>query len=90
MLLNWVHAVLDEPAALDRVASLTAVTTCGSSKAINLLQGEWGRRYLKRTLLAHCEPRARFRWLPLYKIDRRSRAETTTHLDHLERQLSRA
>ena len=85
MLLDWVHTVLDEPAALSDVRRLTAVTTCGSSKFINTVQGEWGRRYLKKTVLGHCRPDARFRWVPLYKIDRRTRAETTSHLDRVAR-----
>ena len=64
-----------------------AVTTCGSSKLVNLAQGEWGRRYLKTSLLGHCRPSARFRWLPLYKIDRRSADETAAHLDKVEQRI---
>ena len=88
MLLDWVHGVLDQPAALSNVRRVTAVTTCGSSKWINLLQGEWGRRYLKTVVLGHCHRRARFTWLPLYKIDRRTRAETTDHLDRVASKLT--
>jgi len=87
MVLDWVHEVLDQPAALNNVTRLTAVTTCGSSKLINLLQGEWGRKYVKTTVLGHCAPGARFRWVPLYKIDRRTAAETTEHLDRVTREL---
>lgn len=87
VVLDWVHEVLDEPEALTEVRRLTAVTTCGSSRFINTVQGEWGRRYLKTVLLAHCRPRARFRWVPLYKIDRRTEAETAAHLARLDARL---
>lgn len=88
MLLDWAHRVLDRPASLSNVNRLTAVTTCGSSKFINRVQGEWGRRYLKTAVLDHCQPGARFKWVPLYKIDRRTAAETAAHLDHVTRKLS--
>jgi hypothetical protein len=87
MVLDWVHGVLDEPASLSNVATLSAVTTCGSSKFINLVQGEWGRTYLKTTVLGHCAPGARFRWVPLYKIDRRTPVETAGHLDRVTRKI---
>ena len=80
LLLDWVHEVLDDDDALGGVRRVVVITTCGSSKLINLLQGEWGRRYLRRHVLAKCAPGARFRWHPLYKIDRRAEAETAAHL----------
>ncbi len=85
LLLDWVHEVLDQPEALRGVGSLTAVTTCGSSRFINRVQGEWGKRYLRRSLLGHCAPGARFRWVPLYKIDRTSEADNRAHLDEVAR-----
>ena len=88
VLLEWVHDVLDRPSALDQVVRLTAITTCGSTKFINLVQGEWGRKYLKSTLLGHCHRTARFDWIPLYKIDRRTPEETAAHLDRLHRALA--
>ncbi len=90
MLLDWVHSVLGEPAALAGVRRLTAVTTCGSSRWINLLQGEWGRRYLRTVVLGHCHRNAGFEWLPLYKIDRRTQAETAAHLDRVAQRLTTA
>ncbi|MGF1596964.1 MAG: NAD(P)H-dependent oxidoreductase [Acidimicrobiales bacterium] len=83
LLLGWVHRLLGGPPVLDRVEELVVVTTCGSSKLINLVQGEWGRRYLKTVVLGRCAPGARFRWVPLYKIDRRTPAETAAHLDRV-------
>ncbi|MGI9614836.1 MAG: NAD(P)H-dependent oxidoreductase [Acidimicrobiales bacterium] len=87
MVLDWAHSVLDQPSALSNVHHLTAVTTCGSSKFINTVQGEWGLRYLKTAMLEHCQPGARFKWVPLYKIDRRTPAEITAHLDRVTSKL---
>jgi NAD(P)H dehydrogenase (quinone) len=87
-LLHWVHDRLDHPTPLAGVRELTAVTTHGSSRFVNRAQGEWGRRYLRTELLARCAPGARFRWLPLYKVDRRSPAQMLAHLDRVERRLT--
>jgi putative NADPH-quinone reductase len=87
-LLQWVHDRLDQPGVLAGVKELTAVTTHGSSQLLNRLQGEWGRRYLRTELLACCAPGARFRWLPLYKVDRRSPDQMGAHLDRVERRLT--
>lgn len=84
-LLAWVHEVLDDPGRLSRVREVVAVTTCGSGPGLNRVQGEWGRRYLRTRLLAACAPGARFRWLALYKVDRRTPAEMARHLDRIGR-----
>jgi putative NADPH-quinone reductase len=87
-LLGWVHDRLDHPADLRRVTRLTAVTTHGSSRFVNRVQGEWGRRYLRTELLACCAPGARFRWLALYKVDRQTQDGMAAHLERVERLVS--
>lgn len=87
-LLGWLHELFDDGVRLERAAELVAVTTCGSSQLVNRAQGEWGRRYLRTELLGRCAPGARFRWLCLYKVDRRSRAEMAAHLAHVTRSLT--
>ncbi len=87
-LLQWGHGVLDEPGLLAEVREVVAVTTHGSSQLINRLQGEWGRRWLRTRLLAACHPDATFRWVALYKVDRRSRAEMARHLGRVARALA--
>jgi putative NADPH-quinone reductase len=87
-LLQWVHDTLDQPRSISGVTELVAVTTCGSSRFVNLLQGEWGKRYLKTALLACCAPGARFRWLARYKVDRSSRTDMARHLDVVGRRLT--
>ena len=86
-LLAWAHEVLDQPRALESVRELIVVTSCGSSRWVNLVQGEWGRDLLKTRILPRCAPGARFRWLALYKVDRRSREEMAHHLDRVERSI---
>ncbi len=86
-LLDWLHEVLDRPACLADVDELVAVTSCGSSRLINRIQGEWGKRYLASTVLGRCRAGARFRWVPLYKIDRLDRPATATHLGRIDRRL---
>ncbi|MEM9130935.1 MAG: NAD(P)H-dependent oxidoreductase [Actinomycetota bacterium] len=94
-LLDWLHdtAGLDPAdgaarplAAVDR---LTAVTSLGSSRLLNIMQGEWGRRHLRRNVLPVCAPSARFQWLALYKVDRRPREAVAAHLDVVEERFAR-
>lgn len=86
-LLDWLHEVLDQPSVLSDIVELVAVTSCGSSKWINLLQGEWGRRYLAKTVLGRCGSGARFRWIPLYLVDRLDDDATGTHLEGIDARL---
>jgi len=55
---------------LSAVRTLTIVTTHGSSKFINRLQGEPGLQLWKRTILPLCAPEAEFNWQALYRVDR--------------------
>jgi putative NADPH-quinone reductase len=86
-LLAWSHEVLDQPSALASVTELIVITSCGSSRWVNLVQGEWGKDLLRTRILPRCAPGARFRWLALYKVDRRSEEEMTRHLDRVERSI---
>lgn len=68
---------------LRTVESLTVVTSHGSSKLVNVLQGEPGLHLWKRTVLPLCAEDATFSWQSLYKIDRCSPAERTAFLESL-------
>lgn len=77
----WVDG--GEPVAtspLRQVESLTVVTSHGSSKLVNVLQGEPGLQLWKRTVLPLCAPGARFSWQSLYKIDRATPDERSEFL----------
>lgn len=55
---------------LRNVRRLTVITTHGSSKLINALEGEGGKRTALRSIRLMCSRRCRTRWIALYNIDR--------------------
>lgn len=101
MLKGWFDRVLCEGVAyhlppgsnrirplLRHVRHLVVVTTYGSPRWINALQGEPGRRIVRwglRSLLAH---RVRVRWLALYDMDRNEDARRRAFLDRVARELA--
>ncbi len=74
---------------LRNVRRLVAVTTHGSSKFINSVEGESGKRTLTRSLRTMCHPLARTTWLAMYGIDNASDEERSAFLDRVERRLTR-
>lgn len=72
---------------LRNVRRLVAVTTHGSSKTVNSLQGEAGKRVLSRTLRAICHPWARATWIAMYGIDTATDADRAAFLDRISRKL---
>ncbi len=74
---------------LRNVRRLVAVTTHGSPKWINVVEGEGGKRTVTRSLRSMCHPLARTTWLALYGIDGASESKRTAFLDRVERRLAR-
>jgi putative NADPH-quinone reductase len=74
---------------LRNVRRLVAVTTHGSSKLVNAIEGEAGKRTLTRSLRTMCHPLARTTWLALYGIDNASDARRRAFLDRVERRITR-
>jgi NAD(P)H dehydrogenase (quinone) len=74
---------------LRNVRRLVAVTTHGSSKWINMIEGETGKRTLTRSLRTMCHPLARTTWLAMYGIDNASEADRLAFLDRVERRIER-
>ncbi len=74
---------------LTNIRRLVAVTTHGSSKLVNAVEGESGKRTLTRSLRVLCHPRARTTWLALYGIDRRTDDQRRAFLDRVERRIRR-
>jgi putative NADPH-quinone reductase len=74
---------------LRNVRRLVAVTTHGSSKWMNMIEGEGGKRTLTRSLRTMCHPRARTTWLALYGLDGASPERCTAFLDRVERRITR-
>ncbi len=93
----WVCGVAwDLPDGADRlrprlknVRRLVAVTTHGSSKLVNAVEGEAGKRTLTRSLRAMCHPLARTQWIAMYGIDTSTDGERAKFLASVDRKLAR-
>jgi putative NADPH-quinone reductase len=72
---------------LRNVRRLVVVTTHGSSKWVNALQGEPGKRVVTRTLRAVCHPLTRTHWIAMYGVDRSTLEQRQAFLDALPRRL---
>ena len=101
MLKGWLDRVLvrgvawDQPEGatritplLSNVRRLVTITTHGSSRWINFMEGETGRRVIGRALRVLCHRRARTTWLALYDIDRSSPADRQAFLDRVGERMS--
>ena len=60
---------------LTNIGGVTVVTTHGSSKFVNALEGESGKRTVSRSMRLMFRRRARFSWVALYGADSCSGAE---------------
>jgi hypothetical protein len=65
------------------------VTTHGSPKRVNLVQGESGRRLVMRSLRLLVHPRARRRWVAYYGIDRDEPARRDAFVARVAAELGR-
>jgi NAD(P)H dehydrogenase (quinone) len=74
---------------LHHIRRLVAVTTHGSSKLVNALEGEAGKRIITRGLRVLCHPLTRTSWIALYDIDHATAAQRATFLDRVEARCSR-
>lgn len=74
-------------AELRNVRRLVAVTTHGSPKYVNMLEGEGGKRTLTRSVRLMCHPLARTTWLALYGVDTASARRRHGFLDRVERRM---
>jgi putative NADPH-quinone reductase len=67
------------------IGRIVAITSHGSSKLINMLEGEGGKRTITRNLAPACSRRTRTKWVALYGIDRLSAARRSRFLDRAEK-----
>lgn len=75
---------------LTNIRRLVAVTTHGSSKLVNALQGEPGKRTISRSIRVMCSKRCRARWLAFYGLDKSRPTDRQKHLDTIGQRVSRA
>lgn len=89
----WMHEVafvLPEGASrirgrLRNIRRIDVVTSHGSTRRVNLVQGNSGRIRVNRTLRVLCHPLCRTRWRAIYDVDNKPREEIARWLDGLER-----
>ena len=102
MLRSWFEQVWWQPAAQDAARStgdnarryrnitrLTAVTTHGSPKWINAVQGESGKHFLQRRLRRSLGRRARVEWMALYDLDHEKPGDTDRFLVRVRERCAR-
>ena len=92
--MNQVAWVLPEGAArisplLTNVRRLVVVTTHGSSRAVNALQGESGKRIAFRSIRAMFHPRVRTHWVAVYGIDSMSPQARSAASERVRRRVRR-
>ncbi len=73
---------------LHNVRRIVAVTTHGSPKYINAIEGEGGKRTLTRALRPMCHRFCRTSWLALYNLDRCDADRRVRFLDRTERAIT--
>jgi len=102
MLTGWLDRVLVRGVAWDEtegsvsitplltnIRRVVAITSHGSSKFLNVIEGEGGRRVIGRAVRVLCHRFARTTWLALYNVDRSTDADRKAFLDRVERRMRR-
>ena len=74
---------------LSNVRRIVVVTTHGSSKLLNSLQGEPGKRTATRSIRTMCSKRTRTTWCALYGLDSASESQRQAFLDRVEQTLAK-
>lgn len=93
----WVNGVASEVRTdgrpptplLPHIRHVVAITSHGSSKWVNALQGEAGKRMLKRALRISIGARSRVHWVAIYGMDRNTEPERQAFLDRVRRRCAR-
>jgi putative NADPH-quinone reductase len=74
---------------LTNIRRVITVTTHGSSKLVNSLQGEPGKRFVKRALRSAVNRRCRVEWIAFYGNDRSGAQQRTRFLQRVTRRFER-
>jgi putative NADPH-quinone reductase len=70
---------------LHNVRRIITVTTHGSNRRVNALQGVPGRRISNRSLRVICHPRCRTKWLAIYRLDSTTDSKRRAFLKRVEK-----
>jgi NAD(P)H dehydrogenase (quinone) len=95
ILMNEVAWVLPEGAArikplLTRIRRIVVVTTHGSSKLVNALEGESGKRTMFRSVRLMMHRRTRCSWIAMYGLDNATDADRRRFTETVIRRTRRA
>ena len=74
---------------LQNIRRVVAITTPGSSKFVNAVQGECGKRVVTRSLRVLCHRWARARWVAMYGLDHAGQRRRERFLERVERTMRR-
>lgn len=69
---------------LRNIRRIVVVTTHGSSKLVNALEGESGKRTVTRSLRLMCARRCRTQWVALYGVDTATEEQRAAFLDRVQ------
>ena len=72
---------------LHNIRRLVSVTTHGSSKWLNMVEGESGRRVIGRAVRLLCKRSARTMWVSMYNIDRSTPEQRAAFVERVHRRL---
>jgi putative NADPH-quinone reductase len=74
---------------LTHIRRIVVVTTHGSSKLVNALEGESGKRTVTRAMRAMCSKRTRTTWCAVYGLDTATAEARSRFLARVERTMAR-
>jgi NAD(P)H dehydrogenase (quinone) len=74
---------------LTNIRRVAVVTTHGSSKIVNLAEGETGKRLLQRSIGPLCRRFRPVSWISMYTIDRSTNEQRVAFVQKVERRLAR-
>jgi putative NADPH-quinone reductase len=88
-LIGWVESMLEERGAFAHIRRMAVVTTHGSGRLVNTLEGGVGRRMVLGGLRRMAAPDCRARFIALYGIDRISDARRRRFADGVAARVQR-
>ena len=86
-MIDWIAAAFSEPRR--QVVSITAITTHGSGRLVNTMEGHVGKRLLMLGLPSLCARKCRTLWVPLYNIDRSTHRDRARFVERAVRSVQR-
>ena len=89
LLTGWLQRMTVDGTALSHVRRIVAITSHGSSKLTNVLEGQSGKHVLTRALRLRAHLWVTTRWIALYGIDTCSDEQRARFLDRVERRMRR-